>query len=74
MSTTFEETMLRTRPPTEAEAQMAGREFPSGDEVLVIGDEANPDWGALGVLAFIFEYFGTCDAAHVVPAGVYLEE
>jgi len=70
----IETTMIKTRSPTEFEAQMADREFPNGDEVLVIGNEAEPDWKALGVVAFILEHMAVCDAAHVVPAGVYLEE
>jgi hypothetical protein len=62
--------MLRTRYPTKEEAQTVGREFPNGDEVLIAaGDESDR-----AALADVLEPNGMCDAAHVIPGGIYLEE
>jgi hypothetical protein len=63
--------MLRTRYPTKEEAELVGREFPNGDEVLLLPfvEEVQRQ-----IVALIFEDAGICDAAHSVPAGVYLEE
>jgi len=41
-----------------------------GDTVV----ETTPDPEAQAKLAEAFELFGMCDMAHVIPAGVYLEE
>jgi hypothetical protein len=67
------------RRPTVEECELVDREtsyaepgpvFDAGDYVVVT--IAAPD--AQAKLAEALEGFGMCDAAHVIPAGVYLEE
>lgn len=70
------------RRPTEAECDLVGRDrfYASGSPVGVTVDdgdtvvETSDDPEAKMHLAAAFESFGMCDAAHVIPAGVYLEE
>ena len=69
------------RQPTAEECELVGRETSYAERVgatiaswgdYVIETEAVPD--AQNALAVAFELFGMCDGAHVIPAGVYLEE
>ncbi len=66
------------RRPTEEECEFCGRDIgyaapgPVFEGDYVIQTSAAPD--AQAKLAEAFELFGMCDAAHVIPAGVYLEE
>ena len=68
------------RRPTVEECELVGRDtsyaghagllFDDGDTVI----ETAPAPEAQEHLARAFEHFGMCDSAHVIPAGVYLEE
>jgi hypothetical protein len=70
------------RQPTVEECELVGRDVFYAEPLkgsgigdcggYVIETSANPD--AQAKLAEAFELFGMCDAAHVIPAGVYLEE
>lgn len=72
------------RQPTGEECVLVGRDVgyaepaPAGMPVLLAGGdvviETSSDVGAQKLLAGALEMFGRCDAAHVIPAGVYLEE
>jgi hypothetical protein len=79
MSTTTLPDILgwNARQPTVEECKAVGREtdyaepgWPWGDYVI----ETSPNPEAQAKLAEAFEVFGMCDSAHVIPAGVYLEE
>jgi hypothetical protein len=67
---TVEECELVGRDPGYAEPLRRFHIFDAGDYVI----ETSTDPEAQAKLAEAFELFGMCDAAHVVPAGVYLEE
>ncbi len=71
------------RRPTIEECELVGRStaYAAGDDGgavmlddgdTVIETRSQPD--AQANLAEAFEWFGMCDEAHVIPAGVYLEE
>lgn len=71
-----------TRQPTVEECELVGRETSYAEPLEGSG---RGDWGdyvietdpvpeAQAHLAEAFEWFGMCDEAHVIPAGVYLEE
>jgi hypothetical protein len=70
------------RRPTVEECELVGRdvEYAAGmstgvhrdDGDTVIVDKRRPR--SAGASARAFEAFGMCDEAHVIPAGVYLEE
>lgn len=72
------------RTPTAEECRLVGRDVcyatpPEANmPVLVAGGdmvvETSSDRNAQAALALAIELFGRCDAAHVIPAGVYLEE
>jgi len=70
------------RRPTIEECELVGREttYADGNAGAVLIDdgdtviETSSDPEAQAKLAEAFEAFGMCDAAHVIPAGVYLEE
>jgi hypothetical protein len=70
------------RQPTVEECELVGRETSyaephEGSEVRDWGDyvvEVDFDDDAKEHLAAAFEAMGICDEAHVIPAGVYLEE
>jgi len=69
------------RRPTVDECELVGRDVgyakPLATVMLDDGDtvvETTPDPEAQAKLAEAFELFGMCDMAHVIPAGVYLEE
>jgi excisionase family DNA binding protein len=70
------------RQPTVEECELVGRDVFYAEPLkgsgigdcggYVIETSANPD--AQAKLTEAFELFGMCDPAHVIPAGVYLEE
>jgi len=68
------------RRPTVEECEMVSRDTSysvPGTALLDDGDtviETDQDPEAQAHLAAACEAFGMCDAAHVIPAGVYLEE
>jgi hypothetical protein len=81
MSTTMPPNTIywNARRPTVEECELCGRDVSYAEPLGVImeGDyvietDAQPD--AQAKLAEAFELFGWCDSAHVIPAGVYLEE
>ncbi len=59
-----------TRPPTAEECRFVGRDEDEND--CVVETDCGPE--AQAHLARTFELFGTCDVAHVIPDGIYLEE
>jgi hypothetical protein len=72
----------RVRQPTVQECELVGRDVLYAEPVL---GSSRADWGDVVVetdaipeaqakLAEAFEMFGWGDDAHVIPAGVYLEE
>ncbi len=73
------------RQPTVAECELVGRDVFYAEGDYPRGIIPDGDYGdyvietasvpvAQAKLAEAFEAFGMCDAAHVIPAGVYLEE
>jgi hypothetical protein len=63
-------TIIRQRRPTAEEAAFVGRENYGGDSII----ETQSVREAQAMLAEAFELLGMCDVAHVLSAGVYLEE
>ncbi len=75
------------RQPTAEECELVGRDvfypqpFDDGEQAdyralgdYVIDSIFHEDRDAMAKLADVCESLGMCDAAHVIPAGVYLEE